>query len=373
MVKDALAENLLAHVLGWNPEDMTRERPLLQAMASYKYDDYQQFSPGMRFVESLARWLAAFPTTVERSTAYDFIKKRLIFCSAVEINHLVEMAYPDHIRTFLIRSIAREISVNPRHVARITNGEAFRIRQRQCLFLGLSDGARIAEFRRANRELNNEQIWQTHELSVARARELLAKLAEHVGQLSGSGETQTDLRFRTVVLLDDFSASGTSYYRLKPDGSGSGKIATFHRAISDPAETLSHIVYPTGSEVIVLLYMATDVAIKHLREYLTPLGAKSGVTYHVEAVQELSESVRIRPGGGEAIDDLINRYYDHSVFDEHFERGGTTDAKYGYAAGGLPVVLHHNTPNNSIALLWSYDDRDVVGLFPRVQRHKEEL
>jgi len=156
MVKDALAENLLAHVLGWNPEDMARERPLLQAMASYKYDDYQQFSPGMRFVESLARWLAAFPTTVERSTAYDFIKKRLIFCSAVEINHLVEMAYPDHIRPFLIRSIAREISVNPRHVARITNGEAFRIRQRQRLFLGLSDGARIAEFRRANRELNNE-------------------------------------------------------------------------------------------------------------------------------------------------------------------------------------------------------------------------
>jgi len=60
------------------------------------------------------------------------------------------------------------------------------------------------------------------------------------------------------------------------------------------------------------------------------------------------------------------------VFNEHFEKGGTSDAKYGYAAGGLPVVLHHNTPNNSIALLWSYDDREVVGLFPRVQRHKEE-
>ncbi len=69
---------------------------------------------------------------------------------------------------------------------------------------------------------------------------------------------------------------------------------------------------------------------------------------------------------------VIDRYYDHSVFNEHFEKGGTSDAKYGYAAGGLPVVLHHNTPNNSIALLWSYDDREVVGLFPRVQRHKEE-
>lgn len=371
-MKDALAENLLAHVLGWNAEDMARERPLLQAMASYKYDDYQQFSPGMRFIESLARWLASFTTADERFNAYEFIRTRLVFCSAVEINHLVEMAYPDHVRPFLIRSVAKEIGVNPRHIARITNSDAFRIRQRQCLFLGLSDGARIAEFRRANRELNNEQIWQTHELSVARARALLAKLTEHVGQLSGSAETSADLRFRTVVLLDDFSASGTSYYRLKPDGSGSGKIATFHRAISDPAETLSQIVCPTGTDVIVLLYMATEMASTHLREHLTPLGTESGVTYHVEAVQELSESIRIKPGGGAEIEDLIDRYYDHSVFDEHFERGGTSDAKYGYAAGGLPIVLHHNTPNNSIALLWSYDDRDVVGLFPRVQRHKEE-
>ena len=84
-----------------------------------------------------------------------------------------------------------------------------------------------------------------------------------------------------------------------------------------------------------------------------------------------SRSSRTASAGGGPIHGLIDRYYDHSVFDEHFEKGGTEDAKYGYAAGGLPVVLHHNTPNNSIALLWSYDDRDVVGLFPRVQRHKE--
>jgi len=49
----------------------------------------------------------------------------------------------------------------------------------------------------------------------------------------------------------------------------------------------------------------------------------------------------------------------------------SSDAKYGYGDCGLPVVLHHNTPNNSLALLWSYDDRAVRGLFPRVQRHKE--
>jgi hypothetical protein len=349
---------------------MARERPLLQAMASYKYDGYQQFFPGMRFIESLARWLARFDTPAERRDAYDFVKTKLIFCSADEVSHLVEMAYPDHVRPFLIRRVAEEMGENPHHVARITNSPAFRIRQRQCLFLGLSDGARIADFRRANRELNNEQIWQTHELPEARAKSLLEKLADHAVQLAGEGAAPSDPKFRTVVLLDDFTASGTSYYRTDAEGRSSGKIAGFHRAVTDPDATLSQIV-DDRIDVIVLLYMATEAAKTYLRGHLDALGRGSRVAYHVESVQEFSENIRFREGGSGPINDLIDRYYDHSVFDEHFEKGGTEHAKYGYAAGGLPVVLHHNTPNNSIALLWSYDDRDVVGLFPRVQRHKE--
>ena len=166
-VKDALAENLLAHVLGWNAEDMARERPLLQAMASYKYDDYQQFSPGMHSSKASPDGWPHSRRPTNDSRHMNLSKHVWCFAPPCEVNHLVEMAYPDHVRPFLIRSVAREIGVNPRQMARITNNEAFRIRQRQCLFLGLSDGARIAEFRRANREvLNNEQIWQTHELSL---------------------------------------------------------------------------------------------------------------------------------------------------------------------------------------------------------------
>lgn len=365
-MKDALAEKLLAHVLGWEADDVARERPLLQAMAAYKYDSYQQFFPGMRFIESLARWLARFEDPAERNAAYDFVKSRLVFCSADEITHLVEMAYPDHVRPFLFRRAAEELGVSPYHVKRIANSPEFRLLQRECLYLGLSDGARIADFRRANRDLNNEQIWQTHELTEARANGLLDKLATHAAQIAG-GEAIHAPKFRTIVLLDDFTASGTSYFRLEK-GVTSGKIAGFHRAVT--SGVLSKIV-DDRIEVIVLLYMATEAAKSYLRGHLESLGRESLISYHVEAVQEIPSSIRLREGGGEALDGIIERYYDHSVFDEHLEKGGTDHARYGYAAGGLPVVLHHNTPNNSIALLWSYDDRDVVGLFPRVQRHKE--
>jgi len=55
----------------------------------------------------------------------------------------------------------------------------------------------------------------------------------------------------------------------------------------------------------------------------------------------------------------------------HMQKGKTPDAKYGYGDCGLPVILHHNTPNNSLAILWFYENCTIRGLFPRVQRHKE--
>ncbi len=49
-MRDILAERLLAQVMNWSIEDIAEERPDLQALAAFKYDEYQQFSPGMRLV-----------------------------------------------------------------------------------------------------------------------------------------------------------------------------------------------------------------------------------------------------------------------------------------------------------------------------------
>ena len=64
-MRDILADRVLAEVMRWLPEDVAKERPDLQALATFKYDEYQQFSPGMRFVESLALWLAQFESEEE--------------------------------------------------------------------------------------------------------------------------------------------------------------------------------------------------------------------------------------------------------------------------------------------------------------------
>lgn len=369
-MKDALAEKLLAHILDWSPEDVARERPILQAMAAFKYDGYEQFSPGMRFVESLARWLSQFDSA-DRQVAYEFVKTRLVYCSPEEMTHLVEIAYADHIRPFLLQKVAQEHSLNPHHLGAIADTDAFRIRQRQCLFLGLSDGARIDAFRRANRELDHEQIWQTHELSVPRVKELLEKLTFQVRKIRKTSDEDVDYRFRTVVLLDDFSASGSSYYMLKPEGGIGGKVAKFFNALMDDHEDLAALVAKDDFDVFILLYVATDQAVDHLTRCSEELWGKRNVHCVVRAIQHLPPTIKIARNGDEAFRALIEEYYDDSIFDDHLRKGGTPDAKYGYADCGLPVVLHHNSPNNALALLWSYDDRTVRGLFPRVRRHKE--
>jgi len=140
-MRDTLAEKLLVRVMGWDRDKVKAEVPLVLAMASYKFDEYQQFSPGMRFVESLARWLRQFDRLEERNAAYDFVKGRLIFCSSAEMHHFVQMAYPDHIRPHLLRQAAREIGRDWHRVGRVAGSEEFQVLQRRCLFLGLSDGA----------------------------------------------------------------------------------------------------------------------------------------------------------------------------------------------------------------------------------------
>jgi hypothetical protein len=282
----------------------------------------------------------------------------------------VETAYPDHVRPALLRRVAVELQLSPHHVGRVSASTEFRVRQRQCLILGLSDGARIDAFRRANnRELDQEQIWQTYELSPPRVDKMLDKLAKHVGKMEG--KEREDCKFRTIVLLDDFSASGTSYYMPKSGGSVDGKIATFHAALTDTGNPVSRLVDPGQFEVFVLLYMATDQALSHLRDYSAKVWGATGINCDVRVVQTIPGDVRLAEDGTDPFHTLIEQYYDHGVWDEHLAKGGTKDAKYGYAAGGLPLVLHHNTPNNSLCLLWSYDDRQIRGLFPRVRRHKE--
>ena len=369
-MKDELAEKLLVTVMGWDAIEAARERAVIQDLARYKYDEYQQFAPGMGFVESLARWLFQFSETRERQAAYQFVKEKMIFCSSAEIQHLVAIAYHDRVRPHLIRSTAIENDFDSRQVARIVNSTQFRVRQRQTLFLGLSDGARIDIFRRSNSpNLNHEQISRSHELSDARVADLLEELNTDLIGIAGDA-APPDPKFRTLVLLDDFSASGLSYYMPKADKPVGGKLGSLFRALSDPDNALYELFDLTQTDLYIVLYVATEQAKTHIETMTSEVwGSKVSAT-QLEIVQMLPEVYRMSTGECGDLDGVIDNYYDDAIHDRHMQKGNAADGKFGFAACGLPLVMHHNTPNNSIALLWSYEDTEVRGLFPRVRRHR---
>jgi hypothetical protein len=369
-LKDQLAEELLAKVMGWkNPSEFVEHGRPLMAMSAYKYDEYQQFSPGMRFIESLALWLGQFNTPAQRAVALEFVRERLVFVSAAEMNHLVSISYPDHVRPFLLSKAAAESGLSRWHTGKVTNSLEFRVRERRCLFLGLSDGSHTDVFRRANPHLQNEQVRQSHELTAERAKDLREELVKDLTKLLGRAPTDPEAVFRSVVLLDDFSASGMSYIRKKEGGSPAGKVGKFLASLHDSSAPLAQLFTTKSLEVILVLYLATETAESVLLQELSELCQPHGHDPNLVIVQRFPESQRVVRGTLPDFDALIDAHYDNENETTSTSLGGT-DLKYGFAGGALPLVLSHNTPNNSLGLLWAEGSK-MRPLFPRITRHKD--
>ena len=58
---------------------------------------------------------------------------------------------------------------------------------------------------------------------------------------------------------------------------------------------------------------------------------------------------------------LVDRYYSTDIETSHNLAGGgtSTDIKWGYKDGRLPLVLEHNTPNNSLPLIWGQTEGET--------------
>lgn len=365
-----LAEKLLARIMGWSDARKAAERAHLESLAAYKYDEYQQFAPGLRFIESLALWLDQFDDGDEREAAYTFVRDRLLFVSADEINHLVELTYPTIIRPRLLADTASQLGVPAWRVRHIADTAEFRARRRRTLVLGLSDGARTDWFRRANPDFSNEQVFHAYDVSDAKADDMLGKLRKDLAVILGREPADEEVSFQTVVLLDDFTGSGKSFIRTTA-GRPDGKIAKFIRRLESEEDRIGGAIASTGVRVLVTLYIASEQARAYIAPAIDGIDFAKG-TVEFEVVHQLDPASRLEDGP----DDLIlalarqDRYYDPDVDDEHGDVGGSTK-QLGFADGRLPLVLSHNTPNNSIYLLWAEDMLRNRGLFPRVSRHRK--
>jgi hypothetical protein len=372
-MKDENARQLLAKVMSWEEVDVTASGirsgvSNLQLLADFKYDHYQRFEPGKRFIESLALWLRQFDKK-DRETAFNFVTDQLVFFSDKELSHLVRTAYPDCILQERIRLVADEQGI-PRHrVGEIVTHRRFRELGLKSLYLGLSDGARTNELRRASDGgISNEQIWHAYELGELKADDMVSELRKALETESFPHATQ---KFTLIWLLDDFSGSGNTYIRYDSDKHEfKGKI----RKIYDQLEG-GRLVDKSHHEVILLLYVATRQAIDHIEYWSERFTSERGYKpLGIRVLCPIEPDAVVWDAAYPELAKIVgnSRYCDNSVVDVHFLVGGAKSAERGFAGCALPVVLSHNAPNNSFYILWGPESSKLfVGLFPRISRHRQ--
>ncbi len=368
-----LALSLIADVMDWNEEEVTREYAWLRLMSSVKYDGYSDFRAGVRFLENLAIWLRQFDPQ-DRPTAYAFIRHRLVYISTAEMHRVIDTFVPETVTPYLREAAAEEANIRPYETWGNPQGVAAFNRLMRCsLFVGLSDGSRIDVLRRANSgRLVQDQVVPMLDIGLEKWKDLKKKLAKELG---------ADACFENVFLIDDFTASGTTFIRQSDKGKWKGKLEKFNALVCNARDELKDD-FPIAEQYNLHIhhYVSTQQANEALEERVADADQnwpeRSFASYRITQGLLLPADLKMRDDTDETMLSVCDRYYDDHLYQrlkEHCDEAGQTDMKRGYADCALPVILEHNTPNNSVSILWAETSgkpgHKMNPLFRRRDRH----
>jgi hypothetical protein len=360
-----LALRVLDDIMKWDEARRIREFNWLELMSRFKFDGYHDFGAGMRFIERLADWLQQFASE-DRDVAYEFVKRKLTYLGTGEINHLVELFYYQEVQPLLQLEAAQRLSIKPYLVwSRSESISLYERLLRQCLFFGLSDGARIDAFRRVNTPLiKNDQVLLATEISDEKWLDLRKSLKADLKDESAT--------FGFIFLLDDFVGTGSTLIRQQ-NGEWKGRLLRFWNSLPEPpGEFLA-----AGFQVRVHHYISTADATKRVAEREAQIRTSRVDTWfpsvNFSFGTVLPAEMKISPSNSGDFGRIVDKHYNQKIETDSTRVGGTEDIKYGYGYCGLPLILEHNTPNNSLPILWADVDEqpEMRPLFRRRQRYSE--
>lgn len=383
--------NALAKLLpDYKPDEFPTEIRRLGALAEYKYDEYQQFAPGRYFMESFVAWLARIKDEKHRQAAYEFVRNRLVFFGRGDIYHFAQVAYQHAIRTDLVRWETEALGLPIHKRPNVARSLYFKHLKRNALFFGLSDGARIDDFRRLG-ELHNDQVHSTYHVTPDRLREMIKKAwveyrNAHAKEVAAEGIGDIGaMNVKRVFLVDDLSASGTSIIDFdETKKTWGGRYTKFIDLVlgDDKTDGKDRPEYTDldqeNLEVHLVFYVATDEANSkvdnQIREYNAWRKSRGLLTArtNIITIQRLGSNLPVgKREGDEEFAPFIDAYDMTGSYDKSMAKGGPDGhQKWGFKKCALPIVLYHNCPNNSIGPIWMYPgEKGDQGLFPRVRRH----
>lgn len=115
-----------------------------------------------------------------------------------------------------------------------------------------------------------------------------------------------------------------------------------------------------------VLYIAT----KKAKEYIKKTASAADIKIDIITIAELDDSVCMTEGDLRDFTNIIKKHLDKSILTEHYKVGKHDKPHLGFDECGLPVVLSHNCPNNSLPIIWHESEFGKNrALFPRSDRH----
>lgn len=370
-MKESLVEQLLSRIMKWEDNKIVEELPKIQFMAEMKYDHYDQFMPGTRFLGSLSKWLSNFDEE-ERNVMYDFVKNKLIFISSSQMTYLITLLYKKCVSSALALKTAQKMEIPPYRINEIKKSVDYKREKRLSLFIGLSDGAHMDVVRRVG-GLSNEQVltnyYPDNDKLVDMKNELLSDSL--LKELDESAK-----KFNSLYLIDDFTASGTSFIRKDIDQYKGKLTKIIDKFFNSKVNEKSRELLLPNVDIHIIFCLATQCAISHienlLSEFIKSRGLEERISFDVRCVQIIPNRVADEIKNDTTLVDIIKKekYINKkNVGTKSYKVGHGEQEYFGYGDGALPLVLSHNTPNNSILVLWQDDDDNYPSLFPRINRH----
>ena len=373
-----LANQLLASIMKWDAPTLASERAALEFMGSMKYDAYDRYMPGMRFMSSLVQWLNDIKEE-DRDEAYKFIKEKLVFISSMQMNYLVDLLYDSKIRPILLDMSTAETGMPSYKCSSKVVRTRFEIEKRSALIIGLSDGAHTDILRRSA-GFNNEQVLTNYYPDGKKLKDMLDELRKDQ-KLKGIENPF----FRRILLIDDFTASGKSFIRFdESDREYHGKLKKIidELCIKDyveKEEKIEHLSYLLNPEqkiqIDILFCIATEKARTNIKssldDYLKSVNWQNKVEFNIHIVQILEDKLSIDIKTDKDLVKLLKKdehFVEECVISKSYKVGKNDNPWLGFDECALPVVLAHNTPNNSLPIIWQDAER-FHGLFPRISRH----
>lgn len=373
-----LANQLLASIMKWDAQTLASERAALEFMGSMKYDAYDRYMPGMRFMSSLVQWLNDIEEE-DRDEAYKFIKEKLVFISSTQMNYLVDLLYDSKIRPILLDMATIETGMPSYKRSSNVVHNRFEIEKRSALVVGLSDGAHTDILRRSA-GFSNEQVLTNYYPDGKKLKDMLDELRKD-DKLKSIEKPY----FRRIFLIDDFTASGKSFIRYdESDGKYHGKLKKIidelcTRGYVEKGQKIEHLSYLLNPEqkiqIDILFSIATEKAktsIKdNLDDYLKSVGWQDKVEFNIHIVQLLEDKLSNDIKSDNNLVRVLKKdkhFVEECVISKSYKVGKNDSPWLGFDECALPVVLAHNTPNNSLPIIWQDAER-FHGLFPRISRH----